>query len=148
MTSHLHARFRSALLPFLLLVGFVGCDSSEPDTPDDLTGTYAVERVRDQPMPATITVSNGIIRFEAGTLVMNEATRTFEVSLQGHFDEIPGGGFNFDVGGSGPYTRSGSALSFTDEDELDDSFTGVVDGDEIVFDYNFGGVLIEMRAAQ
>ena len=98
-----------------------GCGDS-PFTPEGVAGVYALVSVDGESLPADGVSAGSLTLLEAGTFSLS-------VTFEGGGDPLTGGG---------TYTLTGSnTIQFTSVGEGDfDSFTGILDGNEITVDEN------------
>ena len=130
-----------ALLALAVQLGLAGCDSTDP-LDADLSGTYTLHSVEDQPLPARFeTQLFGTLRVDAGSLALLPGD-TYAVSFRGHLDDASGSNALLE-GREGTYVRRGDALTFYEDDTL--AFTGLVRGANIDLTYRLASIHYEMH---
>ena len=104
-------RTRSLAAAALILGGAAGCSDDDPVGVIREFGTYSLVRMNNQPLPYTITTSEGTMIVQGASLALAQTstgTLTYSATVNGTRDGVQG----VLLSDAGTYTVSGSSLTF------------------------------------
>ncbi|MDQ3519698.1 MAG: hypothetical protein M3466_15030 [Gemmatimonadota bacterium] len=120
--------FLSALVVSLALIGATACgdDNDNGLGPGGLEGLYRLESAGGFNVPATFPLGPSRFEIRSGTLVLQDGL--FEATVAVEMDDVPSL-----LTTDGSYDQNGNRILFTglDQDGLDVSLTGIIDGNTI-----------------
>ncbi|MGI9076135.1 MAG: hypothetical protein ACR2G6_02255 [Gemmatimonadaceae bacterium] len=132
--------FLSAVIVSLAVMGAAACGDDAATGPVDVQGTYSLRTAGGFNLPATFTNGSSRLEVKSGTLLL-EASR-FDATLSIEIDDTPS-----ILTYAGLYSQSGNRITFdgTDQDGIDVSLVGIIDGNTITITDPDTGIQLVFR---
>jgi len=133
--------FLSAIVMSLAVIGATACgDDDNGLGPGDIEGTYSLRSAGGFNVPVTLPFGPPKFEIKSGTLVLRDDL--FEATLAVEIDDVPSS-----LTTNGSYDQNGDRIMFTgvDQDNLNVSLTGMIDGNTITVTDPETGIALVFR---